>query len=150
MPEVNHKQRRTVIKGSLTCLGTKLRDLEARRDEADTLELVKQMKKKLDSLAVDFKTHHYAVIDTIPDDDEVGIEREQHTLDEHDDIVSDLMARIQKLQSACKLSSTPDLHRVNMKKLHHIERGLMAVGNSCDAISGRDEEDKPCLLQHQL
>ena len=147
MPEVNHKQRRTIIKGSLTCLGTKLRDLEARREEADTPELVKQMKKKLDGLAADFKTHHYAIIDTVPEEDEGGIEREQQTLDEHDDVVSNLAARIQQLLSACKSSSAPDPHRVNTKRLQRIEKGLVAIGDTCETIPDRDDEDKPCLLQ---
>jgi len=54
--------------------------------------MAKQMLKSLENVDSDFKTHHLALIDLL--EEEEDLEREQQVLDEHDEIVTALFARI--------------------------------------------------------
>ena len=80
------KNRREISRTSLTKLATKPNDLENKADEPTTLDLARRLKDRLDTLDSEFKTHHYAVVEQI--EDGTDLDREQETLDNHDNDVS--------------------------------------------------------------
>ena len=85
------KRRRGVPRGSLTRLSNKLKELEAGRagDLANTLVATRQLLKKLESVDSEFKRLHLALIDLLNTDED--LEKEQKVLDEHDEIVDELV-----------------------------------------------------------
>lgn len=94
---------RGAVRASITRLMNRLKDLEVDPDKPATLDLAKGMARKLDTLDSEFRTRHHALVD-----DEETLLAEQRTLDDHDDLVTELSARIQ-LVSAYTPSSDPPL-----------------------------------------
>ena len=101
----SHKKR-GVVHASLTKLRTRLDKLEATIKLPDTIDHVKRLSLRLQTLTEDFKLHHYAIVELV--DDEEHSCREQEVLDEHDEEVSRL---VEKLSTSC-LSSGPDQLKV--------------------------------------
>ena len=81
------------MRASVTCLTTRLKDLESKVDQPTTLDPAQRMTQKLNTLDSEFKTHHYALINL--NDVEESLQKEQDALDEHDDDVTALAVRIQ-------------------------------------------------------
>ena len=50
MTEANLRKRRGVVRSSITKLGSRIKDLEAKTDEEGTLELAQQVKQRLERL----------------------------------------------------------------------------------------------------
>lgn len=90
-----HKKRRTVVRSSLTKLGTKLTELEADTTVPTLKENAKDLADKLKTLQLDFKDHQLAIIDQT--DGEEVLADEQQALDDNGDQVSELRIRIQRL-----------------------------------------------------
>lgn len=90
------RKRRGVDRALITHLTNRLKDLESRPGNPSTLLLTREMLKKLESLSSDlssdFKTHHFALIDLL--EEEEALEKEQEVLDEHDKPVTTLVIRI--------------------------------------------------------
>ena len=106
------------------------------------------MKAKLEALDLEYKGYHYAVIDLIDDEDELG--DEQDALDEHDDNIANLAIHVYKLIDACSShSSGPTNPRtVQQRKLQHLEKGLLSVHDAITALAG-EAGDICRLQQHQ-
>ena len=79
------RKRQGVVHASITWLSTRLKDLESKADQPTTLDLVRQMSQRLETLDSDFKLHHYALID-----DTETMLKEQDILDGHDDEMATL------------------------------------------------------------
>ncbi len=96
-------------------------------------------------MVAEFKVHHYSVIDLLDDEDEDGIQEQQTVLDEHEDIVAQLTARLEKVMasSTAKDSNEP---KVASKRLRAIERGLSSIVTGTSSLPPGDE-DNICLLQ---
>ena len=103
------RKRRGIVRASITRLTNRLKDLESDTDKPTALDLAQGMTRKLEALDLEFRTHHHALIDLI--DEEETLLTEQQTLDEHDDVIAELSARIQQLANACTPSSNPPLHK---------------------------------------
>ena len=136
------RKRRGVTHASLTRLSSRLRDLESRTDESDTLDLAERSKQKLADLKIDFMTHHLALIDVIVDEESLG--REQGTLDPFDEEVATLEIHFQRLITACS-SSSSTARKVASKRLTRINKGLLEIRNSLASIS----DDVCKIRQHQ-
>ena len=95
---------------SITRLSTRLKDLESKADQPATLDLVRQMSQKLESLDSDFKLHHYALINLINDIE--SMLKEQDILDGHDDEMVTLSTRIKRLIVVCDSFSEFGLHEI--------------------------------------
>ena len=87
---------------------------------------------KLVSLDSEFRTHHFALIDVL--EEEEGIEKEQVVIDEHEDHHTDLSAHVECLVNHLSVSpSTPLVHAstdergVASRRLCQLERRLSAV-----------------------
>ena len=94
MPETDpralstQRKRRGVVKASITRLGSCLKELESKVEEPTTHDHAQRLATKLETLDAEFKTHHFSLIDLIDDDE--TLEKEQETLDQHDDDVTTL------------------------------------------------------------
>ena len=134
----NNRKKRGVIKASLTRLSSRLDAVERFPDPDEARRLT----IRLETLSTEFKVHHYSIIDLL--DDEVELAEQQEILDEHDDYVSQLTARLEKIVTICS-SKDSNQHRISFKRLMNIEKGLIAILDGTSSIPSGD--DGICLLQ---
>ena len=108
-----------------------------------TFDLAQRLSQKLDVLDSEFRTHHHALIDLV--DDQETLRKEQSTLDDHDDLVTDVAVRIQQLINAC--SSTPEVsaRKIASRRLSHLEKTLSSIRAAISSLSG--ESDDFCVLR---
>ena len=137
----NLKKRRGVVRASITRLTKRLKDLENDATNPITLDLARGLTRKLDGLDADFRTHHHALIDLI--DDEDTLQQEQATLDQHDDLVAELTARIEQLIRLCSSASDASPRKIASRRHAHLKKTLSSMK---EAISA-DDDDDPCLLR---
>ena len=124
-------KRRGVASGRLTRLDTRLRDLEKRDDLslAVCLESARQMRPKIASINSEFREHHSALVDMLDDDGE--LDKQQRVIDNHDDQVTNISARVECLINC--LSALPptrlsmDQRNVSLRFLHQVDKGLSKV-----------------------
>ena len=116
------RKRRGVVRASITRLTNRLKELEGDTDSPATLDLAGGITRKLDALDTEFRAHHQALVDLI--DDEEALLTEQNTLDDHDDLVAVLTARIRQLVSACTSSSDLSLRKIASRRLSHLQKSL--------------------------
>lgn len=139
-----HKKRRGVVRTSLTKLSTKLTELEANSRDPTILENARSLAEKLRTLQQEFKTHQLAIIDHT--DEEEGLEEEQRSLDDNDDLVSELHIRLQRLINSATSSRTPDTVSVATKQLTLLRAKLESIdASTCDLDDA--EEDSICALE---
>ena len=137
------RKRRGIVRASITRLTNRLKDLESDTDKPTALDLTQGMTRKLEALDLEFRTHHHALIDLI--DEEETLLTEQQTLDEHDDVIAELSARIQQLANACTPSSNPPLRKIASRGLSHLKKALSSVRT---AIASSEEGSMDvCLLR---
>lgn len=89
---------------------------------------------KLETLDADFKAHHLQIVDLINDDDEEELEKEQETLDKHDEDVTSHVVRLQQ-------SSTPVVsgnRKASSRKLLRLECCLNSTEEILVALPGDD------------
>ena len=96
-------RRRGVAKGLITCIESRLTDLEGDSDRPNVCDSARQMLTKLKEHDADFRKNHLTLINLM-DDDETLI-TEQSTLDEHDDLVVALTVRIVMLADSTTTST---------------------------------------------
>jgi hypothetical protein len=69
-------------------------------------------------------------------------------LDEHDDTITELITRMQKVISTCSAPSDPNPRKIQSHRLSHLEKSLSAVGEEIKKLSERS--DDTCLIrQHE-
>ena len=134
------KKRRGTVKGSITRLRTRIEELELVADQPDTIDHAQRsLAAKLETLDAEYKVHHLSIIDLV--DDESLLQHEQETLDEHDDVVSDLSVRIRRLISACSAPAVvPDIRRTPARRLNHLEKNLSSIYSNVNGLSDKRED----------
>ena len=124
------RKKRGVVRASITRLTNRLRDLERDADRPATLDLARGMACKIDALDSDFRAHHHALIDLI--DDEDTLQREQTTLDDHDDFVAELAAPMEQLvnlaRRVCPPLGSAARRPRGFGRLHGLGRTPLATG----------------------
>ena len=140
------KKRRGVARASITRLATRLKDLENDATGSTTLDLARGMTRKLDALDSEFRNHHHNIVDFI--DNEEALQREQSTLDEHDDCVAELAARMQQLISVCTSSSDSSPRKIASRRLSRLQKNLSSISTEIATLSGRPD-DSCLLLQYE-
>ena len=145
-PLATIRRRRGVVRASITRLATKLGELEAAH-EPSALNLDHRMSQKIDALDSEFRTHHYTIVDAIPDDDDETPSREQEVLDQHDDDVGDLAVRVERLIAACSSASDSGAKKIASRRLSHLKRNLSSLNEAVFAMEGSAET--PLLKQYQ-
>ena len=134
----NNRKKQGVVKASLTRLSSRLDAVERLPDPDE----VRRLTILLETLSAEFKVHHYSIIDLL--DYEVELAEQQEILDEHDDYVSQLTARLEKVVTICS-SKDSNQPRISFKRLMNIEKGLIAILDGTSSIPSGD--DGICLLQ---
>ena len=137
------RKRRGVVRASITRLSSRLKDLESKVEQPTTLDHAQRMSKKLDTLDSEFKVHHYALIDLIDDDESLG--KEQAALDEHDDDVAALAARINLLITACSSSPESSSRKLVSRRLTHLGKKLSSIRGGVGKLTAGP--DDVCLLR---
>ena len=140
------RKRRGVVRASITRLTNRLKELEGDTDSPVTLDLAGGMTHKLDALDTEFRAHHQALVDLI--DDEEALLTEQNTLDDHDDHVAVLTARVRQLVSACTPSSDLSLHKIASRRLSHLQKSLSSIRMAI-TTSGEEPLDVCLLRQYE-
>lgn len=100
-------------------ISTKQTELEASTTNPDLLRIVQGLALKEKTLDTIFKTHQLAIIDHT--DGEEGLVAEQQALDDHDDSISELTIRIQRLISSVIPSSTDELRKASTRHLTRLQ-----------------------------
>ena len=104
-------KRRGISCASITKLATKLNDLESKADQSITLDLARRLKERLDTLDSEFKPHCYTLVEQI--EEGTNLDREQETLDNHDDEVSVIVVCAQNLIALCASYPVSDLRNTS-------------------------------------
>ena len=131
-----HK-RRGVVHASITHLTSRLKDLEK----------MLTSRQPLTSPAVwrgswtRSRMHHCTIVDLV--DNKETLEREQITLDEHDDVLAKLAAHIEQLVSLSASTSDSSPHRIAFHRLSRLQNKLLPVSKS---ITSSDGTVNTCLL----
>lgn len=134
------------MRGSVTRLGGRVRELEETAEESGTPELAKQLVAKLGNLDKEFKVHHFQLIDLVDAADVGTLEREQEVLDKLDDDITALTVRLQQVLSA--RSDAPS-HSVNRKTLFRRQSHLEKKLESADEALSEGHEDVSLVEQYQ-
>ena len=138
------KRRRGSAKASITKLTSKLIELEGQERDQSVSNHAQQLLKRLESLDTGFKTHHFAILNALEDEEEV--EAAQEEIDKHDDDVMNLSLRLQALSTpttemspAVEVRSPPDGTLVS-RRLAQLQARLSSVIEETNALSGDPAE----------
>ena len=142
MTDVSTLRKRRGVVRPITRLAGRIKELESKADQPITIDAARHAKEKLES---QFNVHHFSVIDVIDEGDDTTLGKEQDILDEHDDEVSALTIRLQKLITTCSSISAPDARKMPVRKLTRLEKNLAAMNKRIDSLTGG--EDESCLIQ---
>ncbi len=99
--------------------------LEASPDNPDTICIAQGLATKLKTLDAEFKTHHLSIIDLTYGEE--ALVEEQEALDNHDDQVSELNVRIQRLVSSLTTSPVLNLQRSSLRRLTRLREKLASI-----------------------
>ena len=123
----NLRRRRGAVRGSITRLGGRLKDLEGAADRPDVGVHAKQLASRLDTLDSDFKTLHFQIVDLISDENAEELGKEQDALDKYEDDVSSLSVRLHKLLEKSHSPSNPGNRKALLRKLLCLESNLKST-----------------------
>ena len=143
----NGRKRRGTVKASITHFLARVGELEMAFNQPDMLDHAQRSLIRLETLNSEYKVYHFTHIDLI--EDEVILQREQENLDNHDDIVSNLSVRIQRLINSCTTTTMgPDIHKTSLHRLKHLQKNLSAVRDKINELF--DVPEDVChLKQHE-
>ena len=134
---------------SVTCLERHLNTLEAKDTQTSSdLLAVERLLKKIEALDVEFKEHHYAVIDLVEDHEQV-LDDEQAIMNDYEEKVAEIIECLQELRPEAKAAlsvahSTEPLHHLR-KRVNDVERNLRLVKGKIN-LSTPAPGLKSCLL----
>jgi len=120
------------VKASITRLQTRLAGLESAADQPTTLEAAKQLLAKLETLDVEFNSHHLAIVDYTDGEDLLAAE--QDVLDSHDDEVAQLGLHLRQLISTSSSPSKAGPRKVPNKRLLHMQRALSSITSGLTSL----------------
>ena len=149
----NLRKKRGTVRASITRLTTRLHTLEAGEKGPTTPMQARQMRGRLESLDSDFKTYHFALIDTLHEEDEEGLTREQAILDQHDDDIADISIRIEALLLTTApepdtRSVTDDRRVIATRRLKQLQERLTTTDTAISSLSA-DVNDVYQAYLHQ-
>ena len=136
---------------SVTCFKHRLNTLED-KDNLNSSDLlaVKSHLIKTEALDVEFKEHHYAVINLVGNDEHI-LDEEQATMDNHEDKVAEIIERLQQLRPEAKaafsIAHFMDLSHHLRRRLNNVERSLRLVKGKFNPLTPSSDLDSCLLLQ---
>ena len=142
------RRRRGVVKASITKLVDRVRELEGKgADLTDPDRLsAKRLQQRLNDMDREFRTYHLGLVDLL--DTAQDLETEQAALNEHDDRLTGLLDRLERLATPARKEErhlpdpTPELQR----RLAHLEENLRKVDKAVTTIEAKPDVDR-CLLE---
>ncbi len=134
------RRRRGVVRGSVTRIATRLRELEEKVHEPATPSHAQRMSQRLEALDADFRTHHMAVIDAMGDEDADGLAQEQEILDVHDDEVGSLAYRLEQLSRVRTPAADAGDRTVATRRLSQLDAKLSTLSAAIGKLSGDPHE----------
>ena len=142
------KRRRDTVTASIASLATKLTDSVTDKTDPVSLSIAQSLTHKLESLDAELHAQHYKILDLIDEADADTSVLEQKVLDQHDDEVTTLKARLATFIESCSLASCPstdpNLLKVTTCKLTRLEKNLESISGM---ISKMTDPVDLCLLQ---
>ena len=132
-------KRRGAIRGSITRLGNRLQELEDHPGDPDNVANANIYATKLDSLSNEIRAVHYQVLSFF--DEEADLEKQQGVLDNHDEVVSSMILRLNQVVTKDPPRSNSSGSRNSMSlKLKRIRTGLESTERDLSSLgSGEDE-----------
>ena len=125
------RRRRGVVRSSVTRLEKRLLELEGIAEQPATADHARELAVKLDTLDTDFKNYHLQIIDLTEDNDDL-LSHKQETLDEHDDVISDINIRIKRLTT--RVAPDPEDVNKSIRKLSHLEKAMTATHDAMSRL----------------
>ena len=160
---VTNRKRRGVVRASITRIARRVSELEAKEELAHgDLLTVQGLLHKLNGLDTDFKSYHFAIVDAVEDE---SLQVEQDALNEHDDRVSFLTTRAQRLiappssdsvrgrtgrpSSTCTMETSTQRQQLLSRLLDRLEKKLKEIIDSIKAAEAGDDVDTCVMLQYE-
>ena len=138
-----HKKRKRVTCSSLTKLSTKVTELEANRSSPDALYNAQNVTSKLKTLDAEFRDHQLKIMDLTTTEE--ALTEEQQALDDHEDIISELSIRVQRLIAFVTPSASSDALKLSTKRLTLLQGKLKEIDTAVKGMD--DDEDNICALE---
>ena len=132
------RKRRGIPKGSITKLTTKITEIQEAIGDSDVKDTAQRYKEKLIALDTEFRTQHCHIVDVV--DDEGVLADVQAILDEHDDVVGQLMAKLYKIIKANSTSCGHGARDIQSRKLTHLHRTIESVSAEIRAVPEESED----------
>ena len=140
------RKRRGTSRGSITRLTKKVTELETRGPDPKSLITARQLNKDVQTTSADFKGKHLLIVDLLEKD--ADLEAEQIVLDEHDEIVADLLARLDVIVTRLSVPEIKDDPReISKKRLTRLEKKLASVVDEVDKFDPKSVDR--CLIRQR-
>ena len=139
-----------MIRGSITRLGDKLSELEAKERSPMNRLTTKRMQQRIGKVDEDFKRLHFAIVDLL--EQQGDLEMEQAIFDEHEDTIGDLGNRLQQLvlqDEPTQKELTYPLQKGLHVRLTFIDTELRDIASAVETIERGPELDHFLLEQHE-
>ena len=137
------RRRRGIPRASITKLAGRVNEIEDNLGDPDAVDTAQRYKERLIALDAEFKTHHYSIVDAIVD--ETVLAEEQDILDEHDDTVSVLTDKLQKVIKSRPTAARVGDKDIQSRRLSHLRRTVNSVDTEIQAIP--EDSDDTYLMQ---
>ena len=143
------RRRRGFPRGIITKASNTIKDLERRATDPDVPRIANRALRNIENADVDFKKLHLATIELLESEEDLA--KEQDVLDEHEAVVDDLIARINRLIVTDRGATTPDPRHVATKRLERIEAKLAVITDNITKLSSKpDDKCVLCQWEEQL
>ena len=138
----------SIVRKSVTRLGTRLRELEETADQPGSADHVAQLVARLDGLESEFKSIHFQVIDA---EDEKSLDKEQEYLDKYDDDLTSIKVRLCRLLAAKSDTPASSVYRKTLScKLSRLEKSLRVAEEALSEMTGELDISLLELYREQL
>lgn len=141
----NIRKKRGVVRASITKLDTRLSELERKSDRSGVHDQALLLSTRIKALDSEFNNLHFALIDTIKDDETELLDTEQKALDEHDETIDGLTIRIQHLITASGPTVSSELKAL-VNRLRHLGESITDVDKALDGLLAIDEDKRDIAL----
>ena len=140
----SYRRKRGSARGLVTRLSTRIGLLESAKHTSVTIDEVRRITARLQTLTDEFKLHHDSILELVEDETLLAVEQE--ILEAHEDTVSNMFTRLDKLAASCNVESDTK-SKLATKRLEYLEKEITTIRASISALPAYG--DHTCLLQQQ-
>ena len=139
-----YRRKRGSVKGLVTRLNTRVNSLESSKHTAVTIDEVHRIIVRLQTLTDEFKLHHDSILELVDNEEVLAVEQE--ILEAHEDTVSNLFTRLDKIAASCNVEKDTQ-SKQGTKRLEYLKKEIAAIHASISTLPA--SSDHTCLLQQQ-